>query len=89
LSENEKAVDAIIRMVDDYVSHVVKNLSYDITKRGAIKKVSDNNMYTVTIQGTDYAVPSYIDQTFIVHDTVLVLFPQNNLKDGYIIGRAR
>ena len=84
-----KAIEVLSATILKAFREMTNDISCKATKRGIVKQVLDNDNYIVTIQGTDYTVPSAIEQKFLTHQTVLVVFIQGNLNDGHIIGKAR
>jgi hypothetical protein len=86
LFENTAALDGVIGCINDITAHKVKQASFDLTKAGLVKEVLGNSYYVVTIQGADYSVPCITGQIFNIGKTVFVMFPQNNLSSGMIIG---
>ena len=86
---NNNAIDIITNGIMQSIQKYMCTLSYDLTKRGIIKKVLVDNNYSVLVQGSYYTLPSAVNMKFSLNNIVWVTFPQNNLKDGYISGIAR
>ena len=85
---NKEAVELLLKTIDDIVSKKLKNLSYDVTKTGIVRKVlaATPKKYMVQIEGADYSVPSVVDKPLTVGDFVLVLFLQGNFNNGFVVG---
>jgi hypothetical protein len=82
------AISVLCKQVVRAAKECIKNASFDMTKRGQVTALIGDNKYKVNIQGTEYILSCAAILTLDVMDTVYVLFPQNNLSDGFIIGKV-
>lgn len=86
-SSNDKGMKAIMQGINYYAVHNIKYAPYDKTFVGLVTDVNlENNTYTIKIDGYDYEdIPSTIRA--YVHDTVLVMCPQNQPSQMFVYGR--
>lgn len=61
----------------------------DITLKGSIKTVLENNTYTVQLGEAVYTIKSCLDITFTAGEAVWVTVPRGNYSDMFICGRRR
>lgn len=87
MNNSAKAISALIDSVIMIVSKYIDKAEFDVTKQGRIMQLSANGNYVVNMQGTELSVPSSIDTTLSVGDSVWILIPKNNLNDAFIIGK--
>lgn len=70
------------------VKHYLKEASFDKTVDGTIIEDLGNSKYNVIIEGIVYTVPSYVNLTLVVGNTVKVTYPQNQMDKKYISGKV-
>lgn len=87
MNNSSKAISALIDSVIMIVSKYIDKAEFDVTKQGRIMQLSANGNYVVNMQGAELSVPSSIDTTLSVGDSVWILIPKNNLNDAFIIGK--
>ena len=88
MSSNTEALQVLASETKKIVQDLLGSASFDVTRKGKITEVLDNNKYSVNIDGTVYTVPSCVTIGFAVNDTVLVISCQNDAKKNYIIGKS-
>ena len=66
----------------------ITNAPFDKTVEGTIIEDLGNSKYNVIIEGVVYTIPSYVNLTLVVGDTVKVTYPQNQINKKYISGKV-
>ena len=84
-NENAKAIRVIINGVKNFIENAIKRADFAGLTTCKVVGVLGGGKYIVSIMGAEHNVSCCTGQTFVVRDSVLVLFTQN-MK--YIIGRA-
>lgn len=85
ISQNDEAINIIIRAIEQYVDAVVREAHFDRTVKGVVTDVN-NGVYTIKSGKETYAIPSAA--TYAVGDTVYVLIAQNEPSNKIIIGKV-
>ena len=83
-SVNKEILDAmeIISKAD------IDNTPFLILKTGSVISVLGNNKYTVKIDGVDSSASSIVNMTFIIGDSVKIIYSNTNQNDKNIIGKV-
>lgn len=89
MKKEDLAIQLLVENIVKYVRKASINLPFNVTKTGQIVEIIGNNQYKVKIEGAVYTVPSAINDTFKVNDTVLILYPNNSKEDKCVIGTKR
>lgn len=80
------AIENFTKGIKILIDTAIKKAPYDATYQGIIKDITDENVYTVTINGKDYAKTTTLtDKALSIGDIVKVVFPQNNASLRYIL----
>ena len=85
-SNNDKGMNAILKGVGLLIDEKSNQASFDKTLTGIVTEADyETNIYTVRINGYDYKnIPSTIKVS--VNDGVMVMCPQNQLSQMFILG---
>lgn len=87
---NEQAINVIVNAMKNINTQQGNNLSFDKTQQGHITAVLPDNLYALNIHGKEYPhVPSCVDISYKVNESVWVTIPQNNWNQMFICGRRR
>lgn len=85
----DKAVTALIENIKNMVSQMLEKADFDRTYTGYVKDFKQVRnglsiyLYTITINGKDYAVKSKLK--YSIGDYALVLVPRNNWGDAKLL----
>lgn len=85
ISQNDEAINIIIRAIEQYVDAVVREAHFDRTVKGVVTDVN-NGVYSIKSGKETYTITS--TATYSVGDTVYVLIAQNEPSNKIIIGKV-
>ena len=86
MNYDSEAVNIISQSIIKAISEM--KLPFLILKTGSIISVLGNNKYIVKIDGVDSSASSIINMTFVVGDSVKVIYSNTNQNDKNIIGKV-
>lgn len=86
---NEQAINSMVKSISTEFKKLINNLNYDKSYKGTVSEVLENGRYKVNINNKEYSLYSSSDMTFVVHDKIWVIAPNNNSNNMYINGRRR
>jgi hypothetical protein len=79
--------DEVLNAIEYAIDKTTSNLRRNYVKT-AIKYVSSDGKYTVTIDGADYTVPTGCGMKFVAGEKIWVHIPEGNLNNAYICASA-
>lgn len=87
---NEQAINVITNAMKKAFTQQGDNLPFDKTQQAHITAVLPGNLYAIKIHGKEYPrVPSCVDISYKVNESVWVTIPQGNWSQMFIYGRRR